>query len=191
MARNKRNQVYVVYVGHVTKPTIFFSWAEAHPRVIEYNGADHENFPNLDEALKSMAQRNISDFDVTPECTRAWDSVPQSKKGLSYYAVAYGKTTGVFETWEETKKAVNGFSSACFQKFDTECEAQKFIEIWQDTYIKVCMAVIAKKLRHGWLPCDLAFNTSSLVISPGILNSETELAADLARMGLGDYGGNK
>jgi endonuclease/exonuclease/phosphatase (EEP) superfamily protein YafD len=74
--------------------------AEAHPRVIEYNGADHENFPNLDEALKSMAQRNISDFDVTPECTRAWDSVPQSKKGLSYYAVAYGKTTGVFETWE-------------------------------------------------------------------------------------------
>jgi hypothetical protein len=53
------------------------------------------------------------------------------------------------------------------------------------------MAVIAKKLRHGWLPCDLAFNTSSLVISPGVLNSETELAADLARMGLGDYGGNK
>ncbi|KAL3476026.1 hypothetical protein BJX99DRAFT_258918 [Aspergillus californicus] len=175
------------YIAPVRIPILSVSGrAETHPRVMEYDGADYKKFAALDEARKSMARRNIEDFDETPECTTACDSVPQSKDGVSYYAVAYGRTTGVFDTWGETKTAVDGFKSACFQKFDTECEARKFIEIWQDTYLKICMAVIKEKPRHGWLPCDLVFNASSLVVNSEILNTETELATGVAGMGLDD-----
>jgi hypothetical protein len=56
---------------------------------------------------------------------------------------------------------VEGFKSACHQKFKTEWEARKFIELWQDAYSKVWQEILLDKLRSGWLPPDLAFNTTS------------------------------
>jgi ribonuclease HI len=45
-----------------------------------------------------------------------------------YYAVRVGKTTGVFDTWEECKEQVNGFSNAQFKKFKNKEDALNYIK---------------------------------------------------------------
>ena len=44
-----------------------------------------------------------------------------------YYAVRVGARTGVFTSWEECQKAVDGFSGAKFKKFHSLEEAEKFV----------------------------------------------------------------
>jgi len=44
-----------------------------------------------------------------------------------FYAVVKGMTPGVYKTWKECKKQVNGFPGALFKKFETEKEAKEFI----------------------------------------------------------------
>lgn len=45
-----------------------------------------------------------------------------------YYAVRKGFTTGIFETWEECKNNVNGYSGAEYKSFPTLEEAMDFVE---------------------------------------------------------------
>ena len=44
-----------------------------------------------------------------------------------YYAVAKGRKTGIFNSWEDCKKQVDGFSSAVYKSFESEAEAKKYI----------------------------------------------------------------
>ena len=44
-----------------------------------------------------------------------------------YYAVKVGARTGVFTSWEECQKAVDGFSGAKFKKFRSLDEAERFV----------------------------------------------------------------
>ena len=46
---------------------------------------------------------------------------------MKYYAVKVGARTGVFTSWEECQKAVDGFSGAKFKKFHSLEEAKKFV----------------------------------------------------------------
>lgn len=46
---------------------------------------------------------------------------------MKYYAVKVGARTGVFTSWEECQKAVDGFSGAKFKKFHSLEEAEKFV----------------------------------------------------------------
>jgi ribonuclease HI len=45
---------------------------------------------------------------------------------MPFYAVRKGRKTGVFTTWDETKKSVIGYNGAIYKKFDTEEEANTF-----------------------------------------------------------------
>lgn len=45
-----------------------------------------------------------------------------------YYAVKEGKMPGIYETWPECQKQINGFSGAVYKKFTTKEEALTFIE---------------------------------------------------------------
>ena len=45
-----------------------------------------------------------------------------------YYAVRVGKSTGVFLTWAECQKQVNGFPGAVFKSFTTIEEAEAFVK---------------------------------------------------------------
>ena len=45
------------------------------------------------------------------------------------YAVKNGKTPGIFETWDECKKSVDGYSGAVFKSFKTKDEALAFLGI--------------------------------------------------------------
>ena len=44
-----------------------------------------------------------------------------------YYAVKKGRKTGVFETWDECKQSVSGFSGAAYKSFTTREEASAFV----------------------------------------------------------------
>lgn len=44
-----------------------------------------------------------------------------------FFAVAIGREPGVYETWDEAKKQVNGFSNAYYKKFKSKEEAEEFI----------------------------------------------------------------
>lgn len=46
---------------------------------------------------------------------------------MKYYAVKVGARTGVFASWEECQKAVDGFSGAKFKKFHSLEEAERFV----------------------------------------------------------------
>lgn len=45
-----------------------------------------------------------------------------------YYAVRAGRKTGVFETWDECKAQVIGFSGASYKGFPTRQEAEAFVQ---------------------------------------------------------------
>ena len=45
-----------------------------------------------------------------------------------YYAVAKGKTPGIYLTWNDCKAQVDGFSGAVYKSFLTLQEAELFIE---------------------------------------------------------------
>lgn len=49
-----------------------------------------------------------------------------SKK--KYYAVAVGRTPGIYFSWDDCKKQVSGFPSATYKGFETLEEASEFIE---------------------------------------------------------------
>jgi ribonuclease HI len=46
---------------------------------------------------------------------------------MTFYAVANGRTIGVFSNWNDCNNSVNGYSNALYKKFDTKEEADKFI----------------------------------------------------------------
>ncbi|KAJ4313858.1 hypothetical protein N0V84_009213 [Fusarium piperis] len=50
---------------------------------------------------------------------------------MKFYAVAIGRTTGVFETWEETKSQVNGYSGARHKSFKSREDAQEFVDQYE------------------------------------------------------------
>lgn len=48
-------------------------------------------------------------------------------KGSKYYAVKYGRKTGVFSSWQECQKQVIGFKGATYQSFQSETLAKQFM----------------------------------------------------------------
>lgn len=50
-----------------------------------------------------------------------------SRAKKKYYAVKAGRKTGIFQTWGECKKQVDGYSRAIFKSFSTMEEAEKYL----------------------------------------------------------------
>ncbi|MBQ7430641.1 MAG: ribonuclease H family protein [Butyrivibrio sp.] len=60
-----------------------------------------------------------------------------------YYAVRKGKKTGIFNTWDECKKNVDGFSGAQYKSFKTKEEALAYIGDGNEAKIDNTNGVIA------------------------------------------------
>jgi ribonuclease HI len=54
------------------------------------------------------------------------DTMPQVVANM-YYAVAIGRQPGIYRSWADTKKQVDGFKNPKYRKFATEEEAKDFI----------------------------------------------------------------
>ena len=50
-----------------------------------------------------------------------------------YYAVAKGKTPGIYLTWNDCKAQVDGFSGAVYKGFATIQEAEEFVKAYADS----------------------------------------------------------
>lgn len=46
---------------------------------------------------------------------------------MSFYAVANGKSVGIFKNWNDCKNSILGYSNAVFKKLKTQQEAEDFI----------------------------------------------------------------
>ncbi|KAL4762226.1 RNase H1/viroplasmin domain-containing protein [Aspergillus foveolatus] len=154
-----RKNYYAIYKGRVDRPTIVSSWAQAHPRVEEFNGADHEGFDTLEDARNSMQKRGFSEFSEVIKGNQASKTVLRPAE--RFYAVAYGISTGVFRNYDDVKKATDNFKSACHQRFNTQDEAEQFIEQWRLACSEVWQREIRKALQNGWLLNDLSFKSRS------------------------------
>lgn len=53
-----------------------------------------------------------------------------------YYAVAKGKTPGIYFTWDDCKAQIDHFSGAVYKSFSTVAEAEAFIELAGNGYPK-------------------------------------------------------
>ena len=58
--------------------------------------------------------------------------MPKSK-AKKFYAVAKGRKAGIFETWDECKAQVDGFSASRYKSFKTRQEAVAFLQEFQHT----------------------------------------------------------
>jgi len=47
---------------------------------------------------------------------------------MSFYAIAKGKQTGIFNSWAECKSYTDGYTNAIFKKFNNKEDAETFIE---------------------------------------------------------------
>lgn len=52
-----------------------------------------------------------------------------------FYAVKEGRNTGIFESWDECKKQVDGYSGAKYKSFKSMEEAQEYIEGGKKAYV--------------------------------------------------------
>ncbi|ODM16944.1 hypothetical protein SI65_07342 [Aspergillus cristatus] len=162
---------YAVYTGRVDKPTIYSSWAQAHPRVIQCKN-EYKEFKTRQDAINwlvgEMQATNIHDATEDGDMVRSSSSSPSPSK-KKYYAVAYGRQTGVFHNWEDAKGATSGFTSACHESFRTEHEAKQFIEDWREACADVWRLEIRRGLNDGWKPEDLAVDISKIMAKEGVL----------------------
>jgi ribonuclease HI len=52
---------------------------------------------------------------------------------MSFYAVANGRTNGIFSSWTKCNESIKGFPKAKYKKFTTIDQAEEFIQCYQDT----------------------------------------------------------
>lgn len=95
------------------------------------------------------------------------------------YAVAKGKTVGLFDTWEACKNSVDGFSGAIYKSFTDKGEAQAFL-LSNNADIKSAVGVGAVKQAHpartaGFAPVDTGDSAASgSVVDGGAIGAVAE-----------------
>lgn len=47
------------------------------------------------------------------------------------YAVANGRMSGIYDTWEECRAMVQGFQGARYKGFDSRHDAEQWLMIWR------------------------------------------------------------
>jgi len=74
-----------------------------------------------------------------------------------YYAVKAGRSTGIFDSWEDCKKQVQGYSGAIFKGFEKLADAKGFLESSADKTIDTSLpyafidgSFSKKNNMYGW-----------------------------------------
>jgi len=82
-------------------------------------------------------------------------------KTKTFYAVANGRTPGVFLTWVECEKSVKDFPGARFKKFTSEQEAKDFCKSLTNPYTKSTKLPITPKPSTKSKYSDITFDSDS------------------------------
>lgn len=154
MAKAKKS-CYAVLEGR--QPGLYRTWDECKEQVDGYSGAEFMGFFTRQEAIEWIRKRTdepVPDYTTTTAVTApaqlsgTWSvnglsSIPtsslssilsshaSSSSGHSaFYAVARGRKPGIYYTWAECCKQVDGFSGARYKKLKTLTEATEFCAVY-------------------------------------------------------------
>ncbi|KAK1622344.1 hypothetical protein BDP81DRAFT_441497 [Colletotrichum phormii] len=160
--KTKATEFYAVFEGRVDEPTIYSSWADAHPRVTGCS-AVFKGFSSLQKALDYMeGLKVLAPRRMIREGAEA--STPDGKSD-GYYAVANGRNPGVYQYWRGQTQALSQLHEtpgACCKKFKTKEQAEAFIEEWKQAVAGVLLRSIREALDQGMRPKDMSFDVSGL-----------------------------
>lgn len=92
------------------------------------------------------------------------------KKNEKYYVVWEGKKNGIYNSWEECKEQIYGFSSAKYKSFKSLEEAQKAFNDNSETYIgKTLKGTLLTKEKEGEKPIENSISVDGACSgNPGI-----------------------
>lgn len=119
---------YAVKSGR--QPGIYHTWNDCERQVKGFQGARYKSFKTLEDAQKFIG--------TSLDETKSKESIVVMSQGnvlpkegtasSKYYAVAIGKTPGVYRSWIECQEQTKGVSKAVYKSFMTEGEALKFVQ---------------------------------------------------------------
>ncbi|TDH66164.1 uncharacterized protein CCR75_002740 [Bremia lactucae] len=140
-----KNGYYAVAVGRSTG--IFTTWDECNEQVKRFSGCKHKKFKTQIEAQAYLDAFTRLQLETNTRCppkasaeveenatsslalshTKIESRVPIDRGTESWYAVARGRKTGVYRTWNDAKRQVDAIPGARFRKFATKSEAKEFV----------------------------------------------------------------
>lgn len=90
---------------------------------------------------------------------------------MKFYAVKSGRTTGVFENWDECNNSIKGFTGAVFKSFNSREEAEAFLvdkDLWAE--------IVSEDIHQGYLVafCDGSYENSLNRYSFGVVLIDKE-----------------
>lgn len=106
-------KLYAVANGYHTG--IFQTWEECKREVNEYSGAKYKGFSKREDAQKWLDE-NIDG-----------NNIVATRGDLKYYAVAVGRKTGIYLTWEDCKQQVDRYPGAQYKCFKNEIDARVWL----------------------------------------------------------------
>ena len=80
----------------------------------------------------TRSRKILTDNSSSSSPPSSFATMPKRKKGPHFYAVAVGRNTGIFSTWDECNSQVKGFKGGKFKKFSAVEEAQTFISAFSN-----------------------------------------------------------
>lgn len=118
------------YQGNKPKLEIFDNWEQCETARDELKGSksgyQYHKFDQVDDAKKWL---QLSSKDERKAFTDSLKGPQTTKPKTTYYAVYFGRDTGVFTNYQDVKKSVSGFKDAEFHKFATEDLANQYLNI--------------------------------------------------------------
>lgn len=122
------------YRGNKPKLEIFDNWKQCETARDELKGSksgyQYHKFNQIDDAKKWL---QLASKDERKAFTDSLKGPQTTKPKTTYYAVYFGRDTGVFTNYQDVKKSVSGFKNAEFHKFATEDLANQYLNISDST----------------------------------------------------------
>ena len=117
-----KQKFYAVRCGLI--PGIYNTWDECSKNVSGYSGAEYKSFESREDAVKWLGE--------------GVDSIPLTlSTDKCYYAVRAGEDPGIYESWEEAKKAIGYYGNdAVFKKFTSRSDAITFMKSQDSETVK-------------------------------------------------------
>lgn len=107
-------------VAHGKKPGVYENWSDVQKQIKDFPQPVYKKFTKKEEAEEYVKARR-------PEKS----VFPSDRSAAKFYAVARGKTIGIFTDYEEVKKSITGYPQPLYKKFENYEEAETYFYKYQ------------------------------------------------------------
>jgi len=108
---------------------IYESWTQCLTQIKGYSGAKYKSFASREKAKSYLdgSQQEINTSHIGNNGSSPNHDPPKKTPSAKFYAVACGRSQGVFYSWDKCQDQINGFSRPVFKRFSSEIDAKEFI----------------------------------------------------------------